>query len=71
MTDDGAPSNCTTLEEIVNYSARTQVVLRDGAFTAFKYYSQGKAVFFDLICGGDNALTHIQTYVRAKLPELA
>ena len=70
MTDNAVPSNCT-LEDVVTFQPRTHVVLKDGAFPAFKYYSNGKAVLFDLVCGPDNTLTHIQTYVSAKLPELA
>jgi len=70
MTDNAMPSNCS-LEDVVTFQPRTQVFLADGAFPAFKYYSNGKAVLFDLICGPDNTLTHIQTYVSARVPELA
>jgi hypothetical protein len=40
-------------------------------FQAFKYYSNGKAVLFDVISDRDGTLTHIQTYLSAKRPELA
>src|SRR5260370_4568262 len=70
LTDKPQPGNCS-LEEVVTFTSCTHVVLKDGAFPAFKYYANGKAVLFDLICEGDGRLTHIQTYVSAKLPELA
>ena len=70
MADRPQPSNCA-LEDVVTFVPRTHILLTDGAFTAFKYYSHGKAVLFDLICDNDQRLTHIQTYVSARLPELA
>ena len=47
------------------------IVLTDGTFPAFKYYSNGKAVLYDLLCDSEKRLTHIQTYVSARVPELA
>ena len=70
MTDRPQASNCA-LEDVVTFQPCTHVVLKDGAFPAFKYYSNGKAVLFDLICDSDQRLTHIQTYVSATRPELA
>jgi hypothetical protein len=70
MTDKPQPSNCA-LEDVVTFEPCTHIVLKDGPFPAFKYYSNGKAVLFDLICDADLRLTHIQTYVSARRPELA
>jgi hypothetical protein len=70
LTDRPQPSNCS-LEEVVTYPPGAHVVLTDGAFPAFKYYSNGKAVLYDLLCDGEKRLTHIQTYVSARVPELA
>ena len=70
MTDKPQASNCA-LEDVVTFEPCTHVVLTDGAFPAFKYYSNGKAVLFDLFCDAALRLTHIQTYVSARLPELA
>jgi len=70
MTDKAQPSNCA-LEDVVTFEPCTHIVLKDGAFPAFKYYSNGKAVLFDLLSDADQRLTHIQTYVSARRPELA
>lgn len=70
MTDQPQPSNCS-LEDVVTLHPRTNVILTDGAFPAFKYYSNGKAILFDLLCDSDNRLTYVQTYVSATKPELA
>ena len=70
MTDRPQPSNCS-FEDVVTFPPCTHVTLPDGPFPAFKYYSNGKAVLFDVISDRDGTLTHIQTYLSAKRPELA
>lgn len=60
LTDRPQPSNCS-LEEVVTFSPGTHVILPESAFSAFKYYSNGRAVLFDLLCDDKNHLTHIQT----------
>src|ERR1035437_7387850 len=69
MTDRQQPNNCS-LEEVVTFHPSTHVTLPDGPFPAFKYYSNGKAVLFDVFSDRDGTLTHIQTYLSAKRPEL-
>lgn len=70
MTGRSQATNCN-LEDVVTCEADTQIVVTDGGFPTFKYYSNGRAVLFDLICDYDQRLTHIQTYVSARRPELA
>ena len=70
MTDEPQANNCT-LEDVVTFQPSTHIVLKEGEFTAFKYYSKGKAVLFDLTCDSSQRLSHVQTYVSARTPDLA
>lgn len=70
MTDRLQPNNCS-LEEVVTFVPGTHVLLKDGNFPAFKYYSNGRAVLFDLIADESGKLIYIQTWVSAIRPELA